>query len=238
MGFYRNEEKEEKMMTNLQTGLMIDGLDELELENTAVDELDCENINLIFLGIDQSGSMDAYRQDMKQALVGFKDALKNSKEADEILVARANFDSGIEVGGYKRIEEFDAGFRAGGCTAMYDAIVEGTRRLKEYREFLKNEGMRVKAVFAVFSDGADNDSGSAFGDAKRAVEFLNGEEITTAFISFGGGAARVAKDLGFRNMLDVSSSASELRRAFQCLSKSVIESSKSVVADEEDFFKI
>ena len=37
-------------MTNLQNGFLIDGLDELELENTAVDELDCENINLIFLG--------------------------------------------------------------------------------------------------------------------------------------------------------------------------------------------
>ena len=98
--------------------------------------------------------------------------------------------------------------------------------------------MRVKAVFAVFSDGDDNDSVNTFGDAKRAVEFLNGEEITTAFISFGGKATKVAKDLGFRNMLDVSSSASELRKAFQCLSKSVIESSKSVVADEEDFFKI
>lgn len=98
--------------------------------------------------------------------------------------------------------------------------------------------MRVKAVFAVFSDGADNDSKSSFGEAKRAVEYLNDEEITTAFISFGGGAAKVAKDLGFRNMLDVSSSASELRRAFQCLSKSVIESSKSVLADEDDFFKV
>ncbi len=225
-------------MTNLQNGFLIDGLDELEMENTAVDELDCENINLIFLGIDQSGSMDVYKQEMRQALTGFRDALKNSKEADEILVARANFDSEIAVGGYKRIEEFDTGFTACGCTAMYDAVVEGTKKLKEYREFLKNEGMRVKAVFAVFSDGDDNDSVNTFGDAKRAVEFLNGEEITTAFISFGGKATKVAKDLGFRNMLDVSSSASELRKAFQCLSKSVIESSKSVVADEEDFFKI
>ena len=114
-------------MTNLQNGFLIDGLDELEMENTAVDELDCENINLIFLGIDQSGSMDVYKQEMRQALTGFRDALKNSKEADEILVARANFDSEIAVGGYKRIEEFDTGFTACGCTAMYDAVVEGTK---------------------------------------------------------------------------------------------------------------
>ena len=98
--------------------------------------------------------------------------------------------------------------------------------------------MRVKTVFAVFSDGEDNDSKSSFRDAKKAIEFLNSEEITTAFISFGGKAVQTAKDLGFRNLLDVSSSASELRKAFNCLSKSVIESSKSVLADEDDFFQI
>lgn len=35
----------------------IDGLDEIEIENTSVEEIDSENINLIFLGIDKSGSM-------------------------------------------------------------------------------------------------------------------------------------------------------------------------------------
>lgn len=75
--------------------------------------------------------------------------------------------------------------------------------------------------------------------AKREVEAINGEEITTGFISFGGQATKVAKDLGFRNILDVASSASELRKAFNCLSKSVIESIKSVLSDDgDDFFQI
>ena len=225
-------------MENLEYETVIDGLDEIEIENTSIDEIDSENINLIFLGIDQSGSMYSYNNDMKRALLEFKDALIHSKEADEILIARANFSSGIEIGGYKKIDEFYAGFTSSGSTAMYDAITTGTERLKTYREFLKTEGMRVKAVFAIFSDGEDNDSKSSFSDAKKAVEFLNSEELTTAFISFGGNAVQTAKDLGFRNLLDVSSSASELRKAFNCLSKSVIESSKSVLADEDDFFQI
>lgn len=225
-------------MENLEYEIMVDGLDEIEFENTSVNEIDSENINLIFLGIDQSASMFSYNNDMKHALSEFKDALVHSKEADEILVARANFSSGIEIGGYKKIDEFYAGFTSGGSTAMYDAITTGTERLKTYREFLKKEGMRVKAVFAIFSDGEDNDSKSTFYNAKKAIEFLNSEEITTAFISFGGKAVQTAKDLGFRNLLDVSSSASELRKAFNCLSKSVIESSKSVLADEDDFFQI
>lgn len=226
------------MSNEFENGVEIDGLDEIEVENTSVDEIDSENINLIYLGIDQSGSMSMYKSDMKQSLSEFKNALINSKEADEILIARANFDSSIVVGGYKKIAEFDTAFETYGCTAMYDAITEGTEKLKEYRKFLKDQGLRVKAVFAIFSDGEDNSSHSSFSEAKRAIEYLNNEEITTAFISFGGTATQEAKDLGFRNILDVASSASELRKAFNCLSTSVIESSKSVMADEDDFFQI
>lgn len=225
-------------MNEFENGIEIDGLDDIEIENTSVEEIDSENINLIFLGIDQSGSMSSFSNDMKHSLNEFKDALTNSKEADEILVARANFEDSIDIGGYKKIDEFDTAFRAGGCTAMYDAITEGTEKLKEYRQYLKDQGVRVKAVFAIFSDGLDNSSNSSFSDAKRNIEFLNNEEITTAFISFGGEATQTAHDLGFRNVLDVTSSASELRKAFNCLSKSVIESSKSVVADGDDFFQI
>lgn len=225
-----------------ENGIEIDGLDEIEVENTAIDDLESESINLIFLGIDESGSMTPYKVsgDMTSCLSEFKTALTDSKEADEILVARADFADDIKIGGYKKISEFDTGFDVYGCTAMFDTIVEGVEKLQEYRNFLKEQGMtRVKAVFAIFSDGLDNQSSHSFSEAKQAVEFLNSEEITTAFISFGGQATQTAKDLGFRNILDVASSASELRKAFNCLSKSVIESSKSVLSDDgDDFFQI
>lgn len=225
-----------------ENGIEIDGLDEIEVENTAIDDLKSESINLIFLGIDESGSMIPYKVsgDMTSCLSEFKTALTDSKEADGILVARADFADDIKIGGYKKISEFDTGFDVYGYTAMFDTIVEGVEKLQEYRNFLKEQGMtRVKAVFAIFSDGLDNQSSHSFSEAKQAVEFLNSEEITTAFISFGGQATQTAKDLGFRNILDVASSASELRKAVKCLSKSVIESSKSVLSDDgDDFFQI
>lgn len=220
-----------------ENGIDMD-LEDVEAANVSIDEIDSENINLIFVGIDRSGSMKPFEGDMKKAQGDFKDALANSKEADDILVARADFADYATVGGYKRITEFDTSYQTGGCTAMYDTIVDGTDKLKEYRDFLKNEGMRVKAVFAIFSDGLDNQSRNGFSSAKKAVEYLNKEEIVTAFISFGGEATQVAKDMGFKNILDVNSSASELRKAFNCLSKSVIENSKSAVQKQDDFFDV
>ena len=53
-----------------------------------------------------------------------------------------------------------------------------------------------------------------------------------------GNGKSIFTTLGFKNILDVSSSASELRRAFNCLSKSVIENSKSAVSKQDDFFDV
>lgn len=55
--------------------IIIDGLDEIEMQNTAVDDIDSENVNLIFIGIDKSGSMSPYRGDMVSCLKEFKQAL-------------------------------------------------------------------------------------------------------------------------------------------------------------------
>lgn len=213
------------------------GLDEeIEQENTSMDDLNSENINLIFIAIDQSGSMHPYIQEMKNNLNEFKTALTDSKESDEMLVARANFDSNIIIGGYKKIEEFDTSYESNGCTTLYDVVIEGSEKLSNYMTYLKNQGMRVKAVFAVFSDGEDVGSHATINQAKNAIVELNGKEVTTAFVSFGSGAMREANNMQFKNILQVGSSASELRKAFDVLSKSVIESSKSVVSQADDFF--
>jgi len=216
----------------------IEGLDAIEIENTSIDDIDSENVNLIFVGIDKSGSMFPYKDDMRACLKDFKAALEGSKEADEMLIARADFSNDVSVGGYKKVCDFDTDFNAGGCTVLHDVIVEGTDKLLKYLAFLKDQGMRVKAVFAIFSDGINEGSIRSAHEAKNSVSKLNEVEVTTAFISFGGTAAGTANDLGFRNVKSVGSTVSELRKAFNCLSKSVIESSKSVVADGEDFFQM
>lgn len=217
-------------------GLEIDGLGDIEAENTSVDDLESENVNLMMIGIDCSGSMGHFKSEMIKCLSDFKDALKNSKESNEILVARADFEDDVKIGGYKSIDEFDTSFATGGCTAMYDCIVDGSKKMLDYRKYLRDQGVRVKCVFAIFSDGWENNSKSDLATARRAIKNLNDEEITTAFISFGHTAQAEAQKLDFKNLLTVGSSDSELRRAFNCLSKSVIESSKSVVADGDAFF--
>jgi len=214
------------------------GLDEIESLNTPIDDIDTEVINLIFVAIDGSGSMGSYVTDMKNCLNEFKTALIDSKEVDEILLARADFAGSINVGGYKPVDQFDINYGASGMTVLYDVIVDGTAKLLQYMDYLKKQGMRVKAVFSVFSDGEDTSSRESVNNAKKCIEDLQNQEITTAFISFGRNAESEAKKLKFNNILTVGSSASELRRAFNTLSKSVIDSSKSVTPTTDSFFDI
>lgn len=176
--------------------IIIDGLDEIEMQNTAVDDIDSENVNLIFIGIDKSGSMSPYRGDMVSCLKEFKQALTDSKEADEILVARADFNSSINVGGYKKITEFDTNYDASGMTALYNVIEDGTQKLTDYMEYLKQQGVRVKAVFAIFSDGEDTVSNDP-SEAKRRIQDLNNKEITTACVGYICGYLRYYYPLEF-----------------------------------------
>jgi uncharacterized protein YegL len=215
------------------------GLDEVAAQNTAVDQIDSELVNLIVTLIDQSGSMQSYIGDMKRALSEFKDSLLNSKEVDELLLARGNFSNySVDIGGYKKVDQYDVSYCADGGTPLYDAISEATKRLFDYMGYLKNQGMRVKAVFSVFSDGDDTSSHIRTAEAKQCITDLNNKEIVTAFVSFGGGAKTEAQTLGFKNILDTTASTSELRRAFNCLSKSVISNSQSATQKVDDFFTV
>lgn len=220
------------------------GLEELENENTSIDELDSEVVNLINISVDQSGSMSNYISDMKKSLSDFKDSINNSKEADTILVSRINFmDDDVDITGYKKIMDFDTDYDTDGQTPLYDAIVKGIDKLTNssgtgYMDYLKQQGMRVKSVFSVFSDGDDTNSSHSFQEAKDRIQYLNKREIVTACVCFGSEAEQEARQLGFKNILSVGSSASELRRAFNCLSKSVVENSQSVVNKTEGFFEV
>lgn len=214
------------------------GLDEVDVVNTSIDELETESLTLVFLGIDASGSMHPYRAIMIDELGKFKDAIINSKSEEEVLIARADFAHWLDICGYKKIKDLDLDYQPAGNTRLFDTIQLGSKELLDYMNELKDQGMRVKAVFTIFSDGEDNDSKFNFSDAKRTVGLLNQIEVVTAYIAFGPDGLRVGEQLGFKNVLQVGNTESELRAAIEVLSKSVISQSKSVVAKTNDFFTI
>lgn len=116
------------------------GLDQIEVENTPIDNIESEVVNLIFVGIDCSGSMHKFVPDMKKSLLDFKTALKESKEVDELLISRANFyDDIVNIEGYKPVGQFNVDYNPDGMTPLYQAICEGSEKLLTYMDYLKQQ---------------------------------------------------------------------------------------------------
>lgn len=217
------------------------------IENVRIEDLESEKQTLISILVDESGSMSSYTKAMKECLNSFKDAIVNSKEVDSILVSKTNFSESVYTGGFVAPCLFETNYSANGGTALYDAIVVAEKKIggndnRGYMDELRNSGIRTKGVVAIFSDGEDTSSSATLEEAKEAIRRMqnNDNGITVAFIAFGNGAESIANDLGIKstNVLDVSASVSELRRAFNVLSNSAISFSKKADVGDENFFQL
>lgn len=214
----------EEYLDNIQ----VDGLDETYAANMDAEEFELPNVTLIDFIIDRSGSMDTFERVMQECLEHYKQAICNSKQADEMLVSKTLFDDVIETGGYVAPEDLNTDYKVGGCTRLYDAVVERRQRLLDYMEQLKNAGTTARACMVILSDGFDNASRCRASDARQAIQDLIHKEITVAFIAFGQEAFGIADSIGIKpqNVKEVSNDESELRKVIALVSKSAISASK------------
>jgi len=215
-------------MSEYKDNIIIDGLDETYAENMDVDEVEAASVMLVDFAIDGSTSMETFESTMQDCLVHYKNAICNSKQADEMLVSKTIFDSEIHTGGYVAPEDFNTDYTADGCTKLYDTIVDRKQRMLDYMEQLKNNGTNVRACFVILTDGQDVGSQCTISAARNAIKELQRKEITVAFIAFGQDAFGIAKQLGIKdnNVKEVSNDESELRRVIDLVSKSAISASK------------
>jgi len=218
---------------------------DVKYENFPIEELECDRQTLIRVLIDASSSMHGYQNIMEDSLISFKNSIINSKEKDEMLIAKTVFASAVDHSGYQLIDDFDTAYNANGSTSLYDAIVEAKEKLvagngNGYMETLDDNGIKTKGVIAIFSDGFDNNSRATANDAKKAIEYLKNKEIIVAFVAFGDEAKGIADDLGIikENILEVDATESDLRKVFMILSKSAISASKSTNVSSNTFFTV
>ena len=214
-------------MKDLNT-IVVDGLDETYAANLDVDDVISPSVLLVDFVIDRTGSMATYERVMKDCLEHYKQAIVNSKQADEMLVSKTLFNSIIETGGYVAPDDFNTDYSTWGVTRLYDAIIDRRQRLLDYMGQLKDNGTNARAVMVILSDGFDNDSHYRASDARQAIQDLISKEVTVAFIAFGQDAFGIADKLGVKpeNVKEVSNDESELRRVIDLVSKSAISASK------------
>lgn len=208
--------------------IVVDGLDETYATNADVDDITSSSVTIVDFLIDRTGSMDMYESVMQDCLKHYKQAICDSKQADEMLVSKTLFNEEIEIGGYLAPEDFNTDYSAWGCTRLYDAIIVRRQNLLTYMDQLNTRGYNSRACMIILSDGLDNKSQYYANDARHAIQDLISKEITVAFIAFGQEAFGIANKIGIKpqNIMEVKNDESELRRVIDLVSKSAISASK------------
>ena len=202
--------------------------DKIEVVNTPVAELKSSAQTLLRLDIDKSGSMSGFTTAMGQALELVKESIVTSEEVNRIQIAKTLFADTVEPEGYTDVEKFDTSYDAkSGLTKLYDSIIDSERRIKQYMDDLKQNGVAVKAVLCILSDGLDNDSVASFEEAKEAVQNMQAEDITVCFIAFGSDQCEtLANQLGITNVVKTDATIHDLHKIMKFVSIGTIRKSQ------------
>ena len=228
-------------MSRQSVDLMVQNLDAqtgLGCVGAQIDDLNTDDVTLLVVILDQSGSMNSVRNDVIDAFNEMTRALADSKAADSILMSAWTFDNQPNLlFGYTPIDSVkdlnDTMYKPQGATALYDATMDSFTGIVAYGQDLRNNGIRTRSIVVVISDGADNVSGYTAASVKTvAMDLLRQEFYTLAFVGFGNEThfKKIAESMGFNNILTTANTPGEIRRTLNMISGSVIRASQSQIA--------
>lgn len=197
-----------------------------------------DKIDIFFLLLDGSGSMDCQEYSMREGLQFFKKSFESFPEKDSIAISVSKFASNYYPEDFMKIDQFNVSYSASGYTALYYSIIKGAETLKKYMaEVAERTGVTPRATFVLFSDGHSCEDRASYTDAKRVVEELNYMGITTVFVAFGDAiSCEFGTQMGFQSTLDVNNRDTLVNFLGIELSKSCKEQSKSLKALGANFF--
>lgn len=222
----------------------LDGQTGLGCVGAQVDDLNTDDVTLVSIIIDESSSMDHVRDDVIDAFNTMARALNDSKAADSILLSAWTFaDHPKLLFGYTPIANVKdltrAEYNPSGMTALYDATLDGMTGIIGYGQDLRNNGIRTRAIVVVISDGGDNTSRQTSHSIKTVAEDLMKQEFyTLAYIGMGDPATfkKIADSMGFPQILTIGNTASEVRKALNMVSASIIRTSTGQINPGQNNF--
>ncbi len=215
----------------------LDGQTGLGCVGAQVDDLNTDDVTLLAVLLDESGSMAGVRDDVIDAFNQMMRALHDSKAKDSILVSVWKFEHTPKLlYGYTPIDAVKDltrnDYAPNGGTALYDATMDCFTGIVAYGQDLRNNGIRTRCIVVVVSDGADNTSGHTAASVRTvAQDLLKQEFYTLAFVGFGSPSdfQQIAASMGFPSVLTTGNSAKEIRQALNLVSGSIIKASQAKV---------
>lgn len=201
-----------------------------------------QSVILICLIIDVSPSISSYADAMNTAAREvFLDELRKCHRKDDIMIKCITFASEVkEKSGFAPITSIPDDYLdvvpEGRSTSLYEAVAKGLKSLIDYRTELEEQGVDVRSLAYIITDGEDNeDIGTYKKQVNGYVDQLRSNEAWAS--SFNINMLGVGRDTEFRGAcqamglnpdkcLDkISNSAKEIRKHMGIISQSVSSSS-------------
>ena len=197
-----------------------------------------DNINIICLVYDCSGSMNRHTHAIIQANNDFYMDFSKFEEKGSVAICKVMFNDSIIHTSFNDVKHFSTDYYAECGTALYTAIVEASdNTIKYYNEIVKRLNVRPRITLFVLSDGRDNSSDCSVNDAKKAITRLNSLDATTVFVAFNEAIRyKDGEQLGFTCTRDITSARELISCLGNELSKSCQEQSKSAYSLKSAFF--
>lgn len=204
----------------------------LKFNNFKIEDVDVEEAINITIVLDNSGSIGDCIDELNSNVQDMIAEFQRSHHAPKIFVQIVKFGSEIEVvNGFQPIGQlkqhtFNANM---GTTRLYDAVHESLVNALNYANSLESSGVLTKTFVYVITDGDDTDSArdtapkiKALIDDIKKDERKSGNFISILFGIGSTGSFQHAKDLmGFQQMYQVGTSATEIRKMIGIISASV-----------------
>lgn len=220
---------------------------------TPIEEIDSDDITVVFFALDMSPSMEPVEQALIDAfnnimIPGLKGGC--GKTTQNMIVGGLAFTESIYPlwgGGFKKLSQLpkmtrkDYNTSRGSATALHQAMLDSLTAVSVYSAKVLNEtGIPPKVIVVVLSDGANNCMPQDPGVVRKVAEQLSKEMFVLAFAGFQTfehvDFHEIAADTGFGAIFESQDGGSqdELGRRFRHLvgvmSSSIIQQSRTQVS--------
>ncbi len=173
---------------------------------TRIEKLTSTNVTLVDIGLDVTGSVQGFEDELKKMLQACVDGCRSSPHSENIMV-RASFISSrfpggtSEIHGFKPLADIDTSqypdVKAYGMTPLCDACYSSVGSINAYGGQLADQDYGVNAISFVITDGDDNASTTTEAMVKaEKKKAVSGEKLESFLgILIGVNAAQYLQSL-------------------------------------------
>ena len=171
---------DESMTTNTLTG-------KFTFSCTKISKLGATEYTLVTIGVDFSGSVDDFEDEIRNCIKTAMESCKKSPRSENLLI-RVFFFSGLfsngieEIHGFKPLSEISFDdynkFSPGGMTPLCDATYSAFAATNAYAKQLMDNDFTTNAIVFIITDGLENDSvATALMAKEESMKGIRGEYL-------------------------------------------------------------